>query len=319
MTRRFPKRVTRLATIAVAVLLVVGSARYVETASIDRALPVQDVSPSAEAAAGVGAQLLGAALVSPPGDPALPELGQISIGRGAEPSEVAAAPGPADPCAATLRTTAIPGGMIYAALDAPCDEGRVTLSHAGLDIDMTVPPGGRLAVSLPVLDPAQPLEARLPGGRVLRSAISASGSADFAHVVLQWQGPAGMGLHALEFGDARGGGGHVWAGAPRDVLTAMRGEGGFLTRLGDAAPGSAAEVYTYPVGEIAPDGEVALSVEAIVTAENCGRDLSGKVLRRSIAGRIEAIDLAVAMPDCSAIGDILVLKNILQDMKIAAN
>ncbi len=58
-------------------------------------------------------------------------------------------------------------------------------------------------------------------------------------------------------------------------------------------------------------------VEAAVTDLTCGRELLGETLT-SVGGAVMVNDLTVAMPDCDATGDILVLKNLVPDMKIAS-
>ncbi|MEI6099838.1 MAG: hypothetical protein WCS20_16405 [Alphaproteobacteria bacterium] len=55
-----------------------------------------------------------------------------------------------------------------------------------------------------------------------------------------------------------------------------------------------------------------------VLAVTCGRDLLGDTLM-AVAGQVKTTVVTPAMPDCSAIGDVLVLNNLASDMKIAAN
>lgn len=137
--------------------------------------------------------------------------------------------------------------------------------------------------------------------------------------MLQWHGPAGFQLHALEFGASYEDEGHVWSGAPKAPGRSLRGEGGFLTRLGDPSVGGVAEVYSYPVGLMDEEGAVALTVEAEVTSRNCGTDIAGQVMQRRADGGMAIRDVAFSVPGCDAVGDILVLKNILGGVKIAAN
>jgi hypothetical protein len=223
-------------------------------------------------------------------------------------------------CPTSLKVTAVPGGMAYLAFDAPCQRGRpVALGHAGLVADVAVPASGRLAQLLPVLDPAAPFVVTLQDGDEAEARLAQAPNSDIAHVVLQYEGAAGLALHALEFGAAPGEAGHVWSGAAREALHAIRGEGGFLTRIGDAGLGAVAEVYSVPAGNMARTGEVELMVEAEVTAATCGRDLQAQVLRRGLGGAPEVVALKIALPGCDAVGHILQLKNLVQDLKIAAN
>ena len=93
-------------------------------------------------------------------------------------------------------------------------------------------------------------------------------------------------------------------------------DGGFLQILGDpAAPMPLlAEVYTYPAGKT----PVEMVVESAVTDKTCGRELLAEIIAVQ-GGEVDVTDLTLAMPDCSAVGDFLVLNNLAQDMTLAAN
>ena len=130
-----------------------------------------------------------------------------------------------------------------------------------------------------------------------------------------------LGLHALEFGAGYRDEGHVWSERTGDVERAAQGDGGFLTRLGNSlVPGAlVAEVYSFPTGGAKREGSVALSVEAEVTAGNCGTTVEAQMLDRRGSGRLGVNDLSLDMPACdSAVGDFLVLNNLVEDLKIAA-
>jgi hypothetical protein len=74
-----------------------------------------------------------------------------------------------------------------------------------------------------------------------------------------------------------------------------------------------AEVYTFPKSAEVP---VQVVIEATVTEATCNRDLLGETLA-SVAGKVSVTDLTVAMPGCDAVGDYLVLNNLLPEMNIA--
>jgi hypothetical protein len=74
-----------------------------------------------------------------------------------------------------------------------------------------------------------------------------------------------------------------------------------------------AEVYTYPLN---PDLTVDMTVEVVLTPETCNRDLLGELVL-SLSGDAIATDLTLATPGCEAIGDVLVLNNPHQDLKLA--
>lgn len=64
---------------------------------------------------------------------------------------------------------------------------------------------------------------------------------------------------------------------------------------------------------------MALSIEAEVTAGNCGQDISAQAIELRRDGTLRTRELSLAVPDCDGVGDFLVLNNLLDDLKIAAN
>jgi hypothetical protein len=141
------------------------------------------------------------------------------------------------------------------------------------------------------------------------------GSLDgYERIALQWSGPGGFQIHAREFGAAYGSAGHVWSGSD------LSGGTGQLVRLGDldALNPNIAEIYTYPVSQTEREGTVSISVEAEVTDANCGRDIAAQSIELRERGSLRTRDLVLTMPDCSAVGDFLVLNNLVDDLKIAS-
>ena len=59
-------------------------------------------------------------------------------------------------------------------------------------------------------------------------------------------------------------------------------------------------------------------VEAAVTKTSCGREMLGETLF-SLQGQVVKADLTVAMPSCDAIGDYLLLNDLVPEMKIASS
>ncbi len=90
--------------------------------------------------------------------------------------------------------------------------------------------------------------------------------------------------------------------------------------LGNPAVSAAqtAQVYTFPTKLAKQGGDIELSVEIEVTAANCGKDIEAQSLQTMPNSAPEVHSLDLAMPDCDAIGDFLVLKNLLNDLKVAS-
>ncbi|WP_113911717.1 hypothetical protein [Roseovarius dicentrarchi] len=271
---------------------------------------------------------------TPPGDaqapaglPALPEgtVREAALGDAtatmsdALPREVVA---PSLTCDYALTADTAPGAMVALSLDAPCAKSeRFTLHHNGLMFTQVTDEGGHASMLVPALASAAVFIAAFPNGEGAVASVDVESVDYYQRVVVQWQGNSGVQLHALEFDAEMGSDGHVWSGARRDVAAAADGNRGFMTLLGDADQPDAllAEVYTFPSRLKGRDGNVALSVEAEVTQGNCARDIEAQALQTQPGGTLRVQELTLAIPECDAVGDFLVLKNLLNDLTIARN
>lgn len=206
--------------------------------------------------------------------------------------------------------------MIEVRLFAPCDPGqRVTLRHGKLEIDLTTDPFGRAQTILPALTEAVTVTAML-GHKSVQSSIHVAEAQAFSRVALIWDGEQVFWMNAYELGATRGESGHIRAGFGKTASRAVRGTGGFLVTLGDGT-GRSAEVYSFPTGYSPMHGVVKLVVEADVTRETCGRMARATALETSPLGGMTTTDVRVTLPGCDRVGDVLELKNLLQDMRLA--
>ena len=225
-------------------------------------------------------------------------------------------------CDYTLTADIAPGAMVALSLDAPCAKSeRFTLHHNGLMFTQVTDESGHASMLVPALAKSAVFIAAFPNGEGAVANADVE-SVDFYHrVAVQWQGNSGVQLHALEFGAEMGSDGHVWSAARRDVAAAAGGDRGFMTLLGNVGQSEAlmAEVYTFPSRVAGRDGAVALSVEAEVTQANCGRDIEAQALQTRPGSSLIVKELTLAIPECDAIGDFLVLNNLLNDITIARN
>lgn len=310
-----------------------------------QAKPVEIVALSGEAAAQPATGTLSAGLVSLDGpvlaDPVLdddapvmlaaaesaamvytaPELPQPEvILAAATPEQPAAAletapvanAAPTD-CPVTLDLAVVPGAMIGVTLLAPCaPNARVVLQHQGLAVTGMTTASGALFASLPAMTAQAMVAAVMADGTKVETTLAVPEAVDFRRFGVQWQGDDAFQVNAYENGAAYGTPGHI-NGVQPGVASDT---GGFLQILGDpSAPMPLlAEVYTYPKAT----GPVEMTVEAAVTDKTCGREILGETLL-AVAGKVVVTDLTLAMPDCSAIGDFLVLNNLAGETTLAAN
>lgn len=224
-------------------------------------------------------------------------------------------------CDIALTATPAPMAMVTLALSSPCRaEQIVTLHHHGMMFNAITDAAGEMVVVVPALDTEPFFIAAFDDGEGAVAITGVPEMAMYDRAVLQWQGTSDAQLHALEYGAAYGEPGHVWAQAASAEAQAITGEGGFLTQLGDPSLPNPlmAEIYTFPSGIAARDGAVELSVEVEVTSRNCGREVVAQSLQMGASVQQDMLDLAMTMPDCSAIGEYLVLKNMFEDLTLAA-
>lgn len=219
-------------------------------------------------------------------------------------------------CAPELVLKARDAAMIEARLFAPCDPGRrVTFRHGPLAIDLTSDSFGRASAILPALEEEAEVDAVL-AGQTVRASAEVPDARAFSRVILIWEGAQVFRMNAYELGASRGESGHIRAGSPKTPARAMRGTGGFLAMSGDGT-GRLAEVYTFPTGYSPLRGVVELIVEADVTSETCGKMARATALQSSPLGGVTETDVRVTLPGCERVGDVLELKNLLQDMRLA--
>lgn len=231
-------------------------------------------------------------------------------------------PAPEFSCEFNLTATPDAAALVTLDLQAPCMVNeRFTLHHNGLMFTGLTDDEGKSQMTVPALAQNAVFIVAFPNGEGAVANAEVSSVEYYDRYIVQWQGQSGLQVHALEYGADYGDAGHVWADAARDMGTAARGEGGFITRLGlsDMQGARMAEVYTFPTLTAQQDGEIDLSLEAEVTRANCGRDIHAQSLRISGTKAPVASDLVLAMPECDAVGDYLVLKNMFNNLKIARN
>lgn len=224
-------------------------------------------------------------------------------------------------CDITVTARVMPAAQVSLNIAAPCHgEEAVVIRQGELAVTESLSVVGSASILIPVLSDVAVFELLFADGTSVTTSAYVPEAVNYDRVALQWVGESGLEIHALEFGAAYGDAGHVWRLAPRSAATAARG--GFLTSLGSSelAEGYRAVIYSFPTGSSQRTGVVRLNVEAEVTAANCGHEISAQSFQKTGDGKVQMTDLTLlSVPGCDAIGDILLLKNLLQDLKIAQN
>lgn len=261
----------------------------------------------------------------PPDNRPVPPMGEDDGAQGQTDDAILPAT-PADPempslgCAVAAQALPAPMATVDLSISAPClGNERVTVHHNGMIFSAVTDAGGQLKVTVPALAERAVFIAAFANGKGAVATTRVAGLNAYDRAVLQWAGDSGFQIHAREFGAGYGDSGHVWSGAT--AAAAQDGNStGSVVRLGDEtilAP-LMAEVYSFPSGRSTRSGTVAISIEAEVNELNCGRDVSAQLLERHGSDALRTRDLVLSVPGCAAVGDFLVLNNLLDDLKIAA-
>ena len=235
-----------------------------------------------------------------------------------EPVEPEAAVGPG--CDISANARPIAAVMVELSMTASClPNERITVHHNGMIFTETTSDEGTILLKVPALSEKAVFILAFGNGDGAVAQTTVEELSDFDRVVLQWKGQSGLQVHAREFGAEYGSDGHIWSGNPGDIASAVSGENGMLSLYGDtsAADPLLAEVYSFPKGATKREGRIALSVEAEVTAANCGVEVEAQTLEVQSAGDIKTQNLTLPVPACDAEGSFLVLNNLLQDLKVA--
>lgn len=225
-------------------------------------------------------------------------------------------------CEISASATPIVGALVNLELDAPCAPNeRLTVHHNGMMFTETTDDTGALFFTVPALTQEAVFILAFSNGDGAVAQATVDDITSYDRVALQWRGESGFELHAREFGADYGQQGHVWSGAAQNVDGLSTGTNGMVIRLGDmlTAEPLVAEVYTFPTGMAQQTGLVTLSVEAEVTAANCGQEIEAQSLEMMGGGRMKTHDMTLSVPDCDAIGNFLVLNNVVSDLKVASN
>lgn len=226
------------------------------------------------------------------------------------------------PCGLDVTTEALPAAMVALDIMDPCQpNARVVVEHSGLNLTGQTDAMGILTMDVPAFESPAFFTVRMPDGSSASALTSLPDITNYTRVGVQWQENRALELHAMEFGATYGDPGHIWRDNPGTVARAENGEGGFMVYLGSTAVDSPmlAEIYTFPRDTLDDDGTVRLSIETEVTETNCGQDTLARTLETDRDGNVAVIELTFTVPGCEAVGEFLVLQNLLQDLRVAAN
>ncbi|MCC5987257.1 MAG: hypothetical protein JJT95_06205 [Pararhodobacter sp.] len=249
----------------------------------------------------------------------------ISVGNRDATAEAATTTTP-EPFAATeecgiwLVATPVPQAMLDISLYAPCDGGaRVEIRHEVLHVSQTLGDDGQLMLALPALAEAASVSVTLVDGRSAEASAAVPDIALFDRLALGWQGADALALNAHVDGAGHGVAGHVHPAHPN--YPADSAQNGFLTLLGDPALEEAAlaQIYTFPAGLGAASGHVELAVEAAITPQSCGEEISAQTRLFRAGQPATPRQLSMTMPACDGFEGFLVIDGLIPELTLAQN
>ena len=223
------------------------------------------------------------------------------------------------PCVVTATATPAPMASVDLVVLAPCFRNdRATVHHNGMIFTDATDVNGMLRKTIPALTENAVFIVAFASSKGAVATTQVPDLSDYHRVVLQWTGESAFQIHAREFGADYGTAGHVWFGMDNAESLDRQGT---IIQLGDAnaVVPQLVEIYSFPRSMSQQSGTVSMTIEAEVTVDNCGKDIAAQTIELSGGSGLKTRDLVLSVPDCTTIGDFLVLNNLVDDMKIAAN
>lgn len=223
-------------------------------------------------------------------------------------------------CLVTGSAQTQPAAFVSLTVDAPClPNARFNVHHQGMMFTAATDDNGQANLSIPALASDAIFIVTFQQGAAAIAATQVANIEMYDRMVLQWHGEKGLELRARELGATYDEDNPIRSGAEQNPSSLIAGEKGFVHRLGLKGGGDAsfAEVYTYPLGSSQHVRLIDVSVEAQVSMENCGRNITAQSLEQA-KGVLRKQDLTLSVPPCDTVGSYMVLNNLVSDLKVAA-
>jgi hypothetical protein len=225
-------------------------------------------------------------------------IGITSVAASAPPSDV-------EGCQPQLALAPLPGAMIEARLTAPCNRAeRIVIRHSGLSFSAQTKADGLATLVLPAMRSEAMVAVYLQDSRLILGRVTVPDATAYARYAITWDSPVELELRVTD-GDKVLVGSSAVLGTDQRVMT--------LGQTNLPSP-VLARVYSVPGTNL---GDADITGELRITPANCGRTLRVETVH-SAGGIATQSELSVSVPLCGTAGDILVLKNLAPDLKLAA-
>lgn len=228
----------------------------------------------------------------------------------------------ANACEVHVDAISASAAMVELHVKAPCQPNElVTIHHNGLMFNGQTDLKGHYQAMVPALNQNAVFIASFENGEGAFGETIVEKLEEFNRVALQWKGDLGIQLHAYENGAGYNEEGHVWAQAPRSPMVALSQLGGFITELGEDVQERSLKthIYSAPKSLFKNPDCVEFSVEVDVLSSNCSKHLVAQSIELQDISDIKSHDIRFSMPGCDAIGDYIMLKNVVSQLLVASN
>lgn len=229
---------------------------------------------------------------------------------------------PVPGCATTLTAQRKPAAMVDLNLVSPCKRNAIFfVEHEGLRFLGRTDDEGNAVIEAPALVAQAQFSVTFGNVREAEIDVFVPEIRRYDRAVLQWQTAANMQLHALEGGAQIGDPGHVWSASIHAAEDTRNGTYGFVVYLGsiEAEVPYQAEIYTFPPDLMNREGAVDLLIGVSVNDQNCGREVDATTIQTNAGERLVRETIAVQMPSCDQVGEIVFLDDQFTDLTLASN
>jgi len=236
-------------------------------------------------------------------------------------TEVVVQAEPAANCGVSLNLRPQPAAVLQGIVSAPCEaNSRGTVHHEGMMFSFVTDAIGSAEFEVPALATSATVIIAFGSGEGAMAQRDVPSLSEYDRVVVQWRGETGASLHAFERGADYGDAGHVWSGAARNATITAMSDSGFLMQLGHVETSNPfkAEVYTFPSKRDDFATNVEVAVETEVLAQTCGREVEAQTIHVSPVNARLVHDLTLAMPECDAVGDYVVMAAPISALQFAS-
>ena len=220
-------------------------------------------------------------------------------------------------CALNLTAKSLRGARVQLAVIAPCHKNKtITITHAGLRFNEIVDGKGKITIIIPVLSDPATIEVSFADGTSKSISAPAKDLSSLQRSGIAWSGQADLQLRVDESYIKASKNTQITAKNTRSYKQSYLQGGGYITTLGntDVENGGFVQIYSIEnTQSVFVDFNVVLHDPSHI----CNTRLMINTVRYSAAFEAQITRKNIAIRNCSAQNENMVLKNTLRDLIVA--